>query len=125
MKQLLLLLALPLAACATVPAPAAGPTAGLGEAAVVEGLRITPLSLVEDSRCPADVQCVWAGRLVIFAEIHFNGGSESFRENLTLGEPLPLGPQTVSLVAAAPQKSANVAIRPEAYRFTFAARPRL
>ena len=35
---------------------------GLGEsAALPDGSRLTYLRLVNDSRCPPDVQCVWAG----------------------------------------------------------------
>lgn len=120
MKRLLLFLALPLAACATVPAPAAGSTAGFGQIAIIDGLRIRPLSLVEDSRCPMNVTCVWAGRLVILAEVDFNGGSETFRGNLTLGEPLALGRESVTLIAATPQKSAQAASDRLTYRFTFA-----
>lgn len=37
-------------------------TLGLGElAALADGSRLTYLRLVNDSRCPPDVQCVWAG----------------------------------------------------------------
>ena len=44
-------------------------TAGLDEAIRIANLRIIPLEIVEDSRCPADVQCVWAGRLVARVQI--------------------------------------------------------
>jgi hypothetical protein len=120
MKAVAILAALSLAGSATVPAQGSGPTAGFGQAAQIDGLRIRPLSIVEDSRCPANVQCVWAGRLVIFAEVDLSGGSETFRGNLTLGEPLALGRETVTLVAAVPGKSAATPTDPRAYRFTFA-----
>ena len=125
MKPMLpLLLLLSVAGCATVPPAAAGPVAGLGQEAVVGGLRVRPIAIVEDSRCPVDVQCVWAGRLVILAEIDFHGGSEEFRGNMTLGQPVPLGAETVTLVAAVPPKLAGAATEPRAYRFTFAVEPR-
>ena len=114
------LLALALAGCATIPPAPAGPTAGIGQQAVVAGIRIRPLAIVEDSRCPVNVQCVWAGRLVILAEVDFNGGSETFRGNLTLGQPFTYGAETVTLVAAAPPKLAGTTTDPRAYRFTFA-----
>ena len=61
-----------LAGCATAPAadhPATGAVAdgsqvqlGIGESArLADGGRLTYLRLVNDSRCPPDVQCVWAG----------------------------------------------------------------
>lgn len=118
------MLALALAGCATVPPAFAGPTAGLGQQAEVGGVRIRPIAIVEDSRCPVNVQCVWAGRLVILAEVEFKGGSEEFRGNLTLGQPLSWGAETLTLVAAAPPKLAGTTVRPAAYRFTFAVQPR-
>ena len=68
MKQLVpVFAALALAACGpkSTPPPPPGPTAGLGQAGEVNGLRFRPLEVIEDSRCPARVQCVWAGRLVL------------------------------------------------------------
>ena len=38
--------------------------AGLGETADLGGgLRVRPLEVLEDSRCPQNARCVWAGRL--------------------------------------------------------------
>ena len=64
MKQLVpIFAALALAACGpkSTPPPPPGPTAGLGQAGEVNGLRFRPLEIVEDSRCPARVQCGTAG----------------------------------------------------------------
>jgi hypothetical protein len=118
MKRLLLLGSLALVACATVPA-AAGPTARLGGVAVVGDVRIRPVSVVEDSRCPINARCIWAGRLVLLAEVNYRGGSEEFRGNLTLGEPLQLGRETIILVAAEPGTLAGKTTDPRDYRFTF------
>jgi len=118
MKRLIFLSALALSACATVPA-SAGPTASLGQAATVGGATIRPIQVIEDSRCPSDVVCVWAGRLILLAEVDYRGGSESFRGNLTLGEPLRLGSESVTLVAAEPGTYAGKPTDPQAYRFTF------
>ena len=120
MQRVLALSAFALAACATVPPVTASPTAALGQTAYVDGVLIRPLSIVEDSRCPVNVQCVWAGRLVILAEVEFHGGSEEFRGNMTLGQPLPLGSEVVTLASAVPAKIAGVETKPGAYRFTFA-----
>ncbi len=44
--------------------------AGLNETADLgNGLTVTPLQVLEDSRCPADVVCVWAGRLRLRANV--------------------------------------------------------
>ncbi len=118
MKALLPFLAL--AGCVTVPpAPPLGPVAALGHTAVAGPVRVRPIAVVEDSRCPADVQCVWAGRLRLLAEIDFNGGSETLRRELVLGAPLPLPEGTVTLSAALPAPVAGRPINPAAYRLTF------
>jgi hypothetical protein len=119
MKRLSMLMAMALGACATVPADA-GPSAGLGQAATVGGATIRPIQVIEDSRCPVDAVCVWAGRLILLAEVDYRGGSETFRGNLTLGEPLRVGLEAVTLVAAEPAPLAGKPIDPRAYRFTFA-----
>lgn len=36
----------------------------IGETEFISGVRITLNKIVEDSRCPVDVMCVWAGRLI-------------------------------------------------------------
>ncbi len=41
--------------------------------AVYNGVSITPLKIVEDSRCPQNVQCVWAGRLVVLTKLSYSG----------------------------------------------------
>jgi hypothetical protein len=118
MKHYVLAGAFALSACATMPS--AGPTAGLGQVATAGGAAIRPIQVIEDSRCPIDVVCVWAGRLVLLAEVNYRGGSEEFRGNLILGEPLKLGSETVTLVAARPAPRAGKPTDPRAYRFTFA-----
>ena len=42
---------------------------GLGETIPLDGLTVRPLKVVEDSRCPIDVDCVWSGRLVLSASV--------------------------------------------------------
>ena len=120
MKALTPLVLVALAGCATVP-PAQGvegPVA-LGQMAYTNGLRVRPVQLVEDSRCPANVQCVWAGRVRVLAEIELRGGSEELRTTLTLGEPMQVADGALTLLAVKPQKKAGAEIDPRSYRFTF------
>jgi len=117
MKPLLPLVVLALASCATVPpAQAEGPV-GLGQTAYANGLRVRPITIVEDSRCGANVMCVWAGRLVVRAEVI--GGSWREERNLELGQPQQIADGSLTLVAAEPQKVAGATIDPRSYRFTF------
>lgn len=118
MKQLTALAALALAACTTVPPPNTGPTAGLNQVATVDGLRIRPIEVVEDSRCPAQVQCVWAGRLIVRARMNGDGWTQV--RDFELGAFQAVDRYRVTLISAEPPKATPAPIDPNAYRFTFA-----
>jgi len=80
------------------------------------GLNVRPLSVIEDSRCPANVDCVWAGRVVLRAEV--NGQPT----DITLDEPLttPNGVVLLAVVKPSPWNEwpqAELPIPP--YRFGF------
>ena len=111
------LLAAALAGCASVPPVAAGPTATLGQTVYVNGLKVRPLEIVEDSRCPSDAVCVWAGRVVVRAEVI--GGAWQKTMDLELGKPQQVADGALLLVAVHAPKKAGAEIDPRAYRFTF------
>lgn len=94
-------------------------TVAIGRSAVINGLRITPLAVVEDSRCPADVQCVWAGRLVVLTRIEAPGGGEELQLKVEAGKPVSLYGGRLTLADARPAKSAGQVIRASDYRFTY------
>ncbi len=50
--------------------------AKLGEKVLFGNTYITPLEVLEDSRCPDNVQCVQAGRLVFRAKLERNGKTQ-------------------------------------------------
>lgn len=52
--------------------PVEGPVR-LGQIAAVNGPRVRADRVIEDSRCPSDVQCVQAGRLIVQVTV-FGGG---------------------------------------------------
>lgn len=111
-----------LAACATTPPPPHDgiARARLGERVYVDGPYVTPLTVLEDSRCPADVQCVWAGRLRITARVDLGAGSQV--HELTLGQPLHIADGNLELVEAAPPRrirKTEAAAPREDYRFGF------
>jgi hypothetical protein len=69
------------------PGTAVEAKAGVGDTVPIgsEGLALTFLAVSEDSRCPTDVVCIWAGRATILVHIQRNG--LSFGDfSLTLGE---------------------------------------
>ena len=119
MKAASTLFALTLAGCATTPPANAGPTAGLGQVAAVNGIRIRPIEVVEDSRCPAMVNCVWEGRLVVRARMSGSGWTQI--RDFQLGVPQAVDWNHITLISAEPPKAAPGKIDPRAYRFTFTA----
>jgi hypothetical protein len=117
MKALILVTALALAACATVPPANPGPTAGLGQIAAGNGLKIRPIEVIEDSRCPATVRCVWEGRLKVRARMYGPGWTQI--RDFEFGVPQAVDHYRITLIAAEPQKQTGAEIDPRAYRFTF------
>ncbi len=107
-----------LAAC-TEQAAVEGPVR-LGQTAYVGGPRVVPERVVEDSRCPAAVRCVWAGRVVLRAKVV--GGNWSKRLDLVLGVPADVADGKLTLVAVTPARIAGRSARESAgaSRFTFA-----
>lgn len=91
--------------------------AGFMEAVYVDGPKVTPLELLEDSRCPADVQCVWAGRVRINAKVHL--GSRDETHELTLGQSVQVADGELTLVEVNPEAKSGRNIYPEEYRFGF------
>ena len=74
-------------------------TARLGQTARLGDVSVRPIAVTEDSRCPHDVECVWAGRLRLRVSISGVAGEPE----LILGQAFPLpGRGTLTLVAAAP-----------------------
>jgi hypothetical protein len=109
--------ALALAACATLPAAETGPTATIGQVATVDGYRVRPVEVVEDSRCPINARCVWAGRLILRAEVSKRGFRQT--RNLILGEAQDVPGGKLTLVSAEPGKLAGEQPPPPPTRFTF------
>lgn len=95
-----------------VIAASIGQTADLGG-----GLIVRPLAVIEDSRCPNNVACIWAGRLRLRANV---SGEEV---ELTLGQALSTLHGSVILVVVSPGPwaewpTAELGAKP-AYRFGF------
>jgi hypothetical protein len=117
--------ALSLGACATYPSGPivdGGPVrqdgmAMLGQPTRVGALVATPQVLVEDSRCPMNVRCVWAGRVVVTTRIDGAGWRETV--NLTLSQPYATHGTSITLVSASPEKMAGTTVPPQAYTFAF------
>ncbi|MDQ3322866.1 MAG: hypothetical protein M3525_10635 [Acidobacteriota bacterium] len=85
-------------------------------------LTIKFASLVEDSRCPTDVQCIQAGNAKIKIEItNGKGASKTFEIN-TDAEPqiVSHGGYNIELTSLNPQPASNIRINRNGYTATFA-----
>jgi hypothetical protein len=117
---------LSLAACTMVPAPYSTPpqpqgyAVPLGQPVRVGDLVVTPKKLVEDSRCPMNARCIWAGRVVVTTRIV--GPNFSDTADVTLGEPFGTHGKMLALVSVRPDKMAGAETQPMDYRFVYEAR---
>jgi hypothetical protein len=102
-----------LAAAAPLDAPTATVVARLGQTVRLADVRVTPLQVIEDSRCPRLVACVWRGRLRLTAAV---GGA---RVTLDDGIPVTVRGGHLLLVDAEPLSQRGEKIPPRAYRFRF------
>jgi len=106
-----MLVAMPVAA----PAHVIETNARIGQAVQVSpGITVEPLRVIEDSRCPQDVSCVWAGRFVLSARVRDHGRMQTVK--LTLGQPTILGRGRLTLDQVAPERSAK-GLNTRRYRF--------
>ncbi|MBB3842756.1 putative small lipoprotein YifL [Xanthomonas arboricola] len=96
--------------------PIEGPV-GLGEIAAVDGPKVRPDHVIEDSRCPADVQCVVAGRLIVRTTVM--GGGWSKQIDLMLGIPVPVADGMLTLVDATPVPISGHTPMSSTARFSF------
>lgn len=85
----------------------------------VSGLdvRITPLEVIEDSRCPIDVVCIQAGTVRVRARL-MSGLGEAMQE-FKLNEPVTTEVERVTLTGVFPQPTAGTEIRDGEYVFEF------
>jgi hypothetical protein len=117
-----------LGACAVIPnAPnvdrqphPAGYAVPFDQPVQVGDLVLTPKSVVEDSRCPANARCMWAGRAVVRTRIDGAGWRET--KDLTLGETYDTHNRRFALVQVLPEKMTGDEIASDTYRFRYEAR---
>ena len=118
MKALLPLALIALTGCVTPRVGEDGSVeARLGQTVNVNGPRITPLRVLEDSRCPMEARCIHAGEVRLQVRIRLGRGSET--RELKLGEPVQVADGKLTLQGVMPPRSVQRAIRPGDYRFSF------
>lgn len=98
--------------------PVPADNVALGQTAYVDGPLVMPVAVLEDSRCPTKVRCVWAGRVRLkMLWVRGNGERQPFE--VTLGQPTPLADGSFTLTEVRPTTQADRAIALSDYRFSF------
>lgn len=116
--------ALMLGACAPagaeLPAPPQGSSGWirLGETASI-GPDVRPLNVIEDSRCPADAVCMWAGTIKVNTHLSWAGGAQQRIATLALNEPVQVADGALTLIEVIPALKSGETISAADYRFAF------
>ena len=88
-----------------------------GEIFEKDSIRVIPQELLEDSRCPLDVQCIQAGTVRVSVILDAEGEQKTMV--MTQGTPVTFVGRTVLLVSTLPAPNSKVTIRKKEYQFTF------
>jgi hypothetical protein len=92
-------------------------TTKIGQSSTGLNVTINPTEVISDSRCPMDVQCIWAGTVEVKTTL---STQVSHGEHvLKLGEPQNFGNYTVTLTEVSPDTKAGIKIQNSLYKFIF------
>ncbi|MBU0750274.1 hypothetical protein KKH15_02035 [Patescibacteria group bacterium] len=92
-------------------------TVGLGQSVEGLGLTVVPLEVIEDSRCPTDVQCIQAGTVRLRTQVGFETTTTTVV--LKLNEAVNVQGKVLVLVEVRPDAWSTKPISSGDYRFTF------
>jgi hypothetical protein len=91
--------------------------ASLNQKIFNKGVYVTPTKVVSDSRCPSDVDCFWAGDILI--KVKLEKGDEIKTVDLKEGESATIGGSKITFISALPEKKSTVTTKDSDYKFTF------
>ena len=93
-------------------------TLALGETQTLSGVSITPVRVIEDSRCPMDAMCVWQGTARVEIMIEDRMGQSVMPIELS-GEPVTSEIAAIWLESMEPYPMASQPTEDASYRFSF------
>ncbi len=101
------------------PAEAKSATIRTTMGQVMSGLNvsITPRQVVDDSRCPTDVQCIWAG--TVHVRVTIKTPKSTADVTLEIGKPIEKDGYTITFTELTPGKNSGETIPDSSYRFVF------
>ncbi len=91
--------------------------AGIGQGASGLGVGVAPEEVLEDSRCPIDVQCVWAGTVRVRTLL--SSGLGEAAQIFELGKPITTEAEEITLVDVLPYPEEGEKPSSGDYRFIF------
>jgi hypothetical protein len=95
----------------------------IGQTAVINEplIRITLNDVVEDSRCPIDVDCIWEGDVILSVTIFSNNYQAEHNMTLSDGKENKISflSYFVKFQAIEPQLSSNIKLSKDSYIITF------
>ena len=94
-----------------------GSVASLNQKIISSGVYITPVEVVSDSRCPIDVNCFWAGEILV--KIKLEKGDETNFVELKLGESASIRGSNVTFVSVLPEKNSKISTQASDYSFIY------
>lgn len=89
----------------------------IDQGAAALDVTVTPRELLEDSRCPIGVQCIWAGRVRVAVDI--SSGLGTAHETYEIGTMITTEAEAITLVEVAPAPRADTELKPSDYTFIF------
>lgn len=120
MRNILLLPIALIALCAGASAGADEPgttIARIGQRVAVDGPLVTPIRVLEDSRCPMEARCAWAGQVRLL--VHIGTGRNRTVREITSNTPISVADGALELVSVMPPRSTRRTLRARDYRFAF------
>ncbi len=86
----------------------------LGNIVTFKDLSVSLLKVVDDSRCPQGVTCVWAGTANTELQISDSAGTST--QKIELGKAVTVGNQTIEIVSISPFPSKDKSISQSEYK---------
>lgn len=81
------------------------------------GVHITPIKVISDSRCPVDVNCIWAGTVSVLVRLERENSKEE--ATLTLSTPEIFKDKKITMINVMPESDSKKPIADSDYRFEF------
>ncbi len=91
--------------------------ANVGKKILLGGVYITPLKVLEDSRCPSGTECIWAGTVRV--KVRLESDATTQEKDFEIGTSVDFINKKVTLQSVTPEATSTNPILEKDYIFTF------